>query len=78
MLIRETNLIRYINSWLADGYCSITVVNYRLIRFIKFVSQISTYLWKKICKQILFNILNDNILFSIMGLKFNSSKPNGI
>ena len=52
----ETNLMRYINSWLADGHCSITVASYGLIWLFRFVSRISTHLCKKFYKQILFDI----------------------
>ena len=48
--------MRYINPWLANVYCSITIANYGLIRLIRFVSRISTQLLKKIYKHILFNI----------------------
>ena len=51
----ETKLVRYVNPCLANGYCSITVVNYGLIRPIRFVSRISTHLSKKFHKQILFD-----------------------
>ena len=45
----------YTNQQLSEGYCSITIVDYGLIRLIRFVSQISTYLSKKFYKQILFD-----------------------
>ena len=34
--------------WLGNGYCSITVDNYRLVRLIRFVTKNYTDLWKKI------------------------------
>jgi hypothetical protein len=69
--------MRYINPWLADGYCSITITDYILIRFIKFISRISTHLCKRFYKIILFNTLkNRKILFSIIRIKLALRKPN--
>ena len=56
---RETNLMRYINIWLSDSYCSITVANHRLSRLIRFVSRFITHLCIIFCKHILFKILFD-------------------
>ena len=56
---RETNLIRYINIWLSDSYCSITVANHRLSRLIRFASRFITHLCIIFCKHILFKILFD-------------------
>ena len=49
----EETMVNMINGW----YCSITVANYELIRFIRFVSRKSTQLSKNIYKQILFNTI---------------------
>jgi hypothetical protein len=44
------------------------MVNYELIRLIKFVSRISTHLCKKFYKQILFN--TSKIIFNVTDLEF--------
>jgi hypothetical protein len=46
------------------------MANYGLIRLIKFVSRISTQLYKKFYKQIFLILLNSKILFDAMSLKF--------
>jgi hypothetical protein len=59
-----------------DDYCSITVANYGLFRLIKFVSRINTHLSKKFIKRFYLILLNDKILFDVMGLKFRGEETN--
>ena len=51
----------YTNSWLADGYYSITVANYELIRLIRVVSQISTYCQKDFISKFYLILSNSKI-----------------
>ena len=46
MLLRETNLVRSLAAQLEDGYCSITVVNHRLITVLRFVVKSYIHPWK--------------------------------
>jgi len=69
------NLMRHVNLWLANDYCSIIVVNYGLIWLIRFVSRISTHLCKKIINKFYLIVLNSKIFFLMWwGLKKNSWK----
>ena len=52
-----------------DGYCSITVANYELIRLIRFVSQISTQLSKNFINKFYLILQNSKILFDDRNLK---------
>ena len=52
-----------------DVYCSITIANYELIRLIRFVSQISTHLSKKIINIFYLILLNGKISFDVKELK---------
>ena len=61
--------MRYINPYLMDSYCGITVVNYGLIRLIRFVSRISTQLSKKIINRFYLILQNTKILFDVTGLQ---------
>ena len=73
---REMNLISLTNPWLTDGYCSITVANYGLIRLIIFISWFTTHPCKKFCKYILFNIscMCPNIRCEVFRCKILGSK----
>ena len=44
------------NEMISGWYCSITVANYELNKFIRFISRFTTNLYKIFYKQILFNI----------------------
>ena len=61
--------MKYINPWLVDGYCSITVANYELIRLIRFVSRISTQLSKNFINKFYLILQNSKILFDDRNLK---------
>ena len=37
------NLMRLLTAWFEDGYCSITVANYRLITIVRFIAKSYTH-----------------------------------
>jgi hypothetical protein len=67
--------MRYINLWLANGYCSNTIANHGLIRLINFISWISTHVWKNFVNKFYLIILNYKIIVWQGGLKFSPPKP---
>ena len=50
-----------IGGWLEHGYCSIIISNHRLIRLIRFGSQICTYLWKSFVNRLHLVLQNSKI-----------------
>ena len=56
-LLRETNLMRSLTARLEDSYCSITIVNHRLVTVIRFVAKVTL-----ISK----NILQINFIYYLM------------
>ena len=62
-----------------NGYYSITVANFELIRLVRFVSRISTHLSKKFINRFYLILLNVKVLFDVTGLKNivgNKTAPN--
>ena len=61
---RETNLMRPLTARLDDGYCSITVVNHRLITIIRFVVKSYTHPWKSFTNKLRLVLYALKIFFS--------------
>ena len=58
------NLMRSLTAWLEDDYCSITVVNHRLITVIRFVAKNYIHPWKGFANRLYLVLHAYEILFS--------------
>ena len=54
MLLRETDLMRYLTTQLKNNYCSIIVANHKLITIIIYVTQCYVHLWKNFANKFCF------------------------
>ena len=66
--------MRLIKSLLEDGYCSITLAKYRLIKLIRFISKISTNLSIGFIIKLIKIFINNKILFDATVLNFRGRK----